>query len=198
MARRERRLRESALIDVSSEKDPAAAVALARELLDTGRLPEETTRAELLRQMGRMLRAAGDLEQAEAALREAVLDGGATHGDPRIPLADVVARRGDRPACDVLLAEIWRERPTDPWVYHEVAEVLRLLGDTTTALRWANTGAFRLIRLDEELPEEALALLASRYQLRLEVGFTEDEYDLLAAEWLAEDDGYDDADWADD
>lgn len=187
MAERDRPVDEFAVWDVVSREGPAAGAAMARELLASGRLPKNTSRADLLHDLGRMLLAADDPEAAETALRDALADGGPTREDPRIRLAEALGRRGDRAGCDAVLDAIRRERPSDAWVYDDVAEVLWRLGDTTAALRWANTGAFRLIRQEERLTDESLALLSLRWRLRRDMGFPDDEYDELAQEWVRSD-----------
>lgn len=180
MAKRNRPVDTFELAEISIDRGPAAAAVVARELLAEGRLPVDTSRGELRTELSDYLEMAGDLAGAEEVVRAAIGDGERGWCDPRIRLAELRHRREDGAERDALLADVWKGRPTDAHDYLAASELLEEVGDAAAALRWVNTGAFRLHR-DNEVPTgDTVMLLQRRRRLRLEMGFTEDHYDEVA------------------
>lgn len=168
--------------------DHAGAAQRLSELADT--VTGGVSRAKILLRAGEQWQHAGDHKRAAEAYRQAIEDGGETYGDPRVYLADALFELDQHDEAKELLEQIYRDRPADPEVYRNVAEMLYANGDIEQAHDWATTGADVVLATkgeDAKLASDSLeALLRLRYRARIDLRRPEDRYDAMLDDLLKE------------
>lgn len=151
------------------------AERLAR-VADVGELAE-ISRAQVLVRAGEQWQIAGHTAAAAELYQRAVDDGGEVAGDARAYLADAYFELDREHEARKLIARIGEETPSDPVVYHCVAETLEARRELAEAHRWATTGV-RVALADEQPAEVPLdLLLRARFRIRRDLGLPEDDYD---------------------
>ncbi|MFE3451340.1 tetratricopeptide repeat protein [Nonomuraea sp. NPDC059194] len=120
---------------------------------------------------------AGQPARALECFQRAVEDGGESAIDPRAGIADTLFEL-DRPGEAREIIEALRaEGATSPATAHTIAETLVAYGDLRGGLEWATQAA---LACAEDDPEH-VALLRTRYRIRLDLGLPEDELDVLVS-----------------
>ncbi|MEU7893593.1 hypothetical protein AB0B45_12085 [Nonomuraea sp. NPDC049152] len=120
---------------------------------------------------------AGQPTRALECFQRAVEDGGESMIDPRAGIADTLFEL-DRPGEAREIIEALRaEGTTTPATAHNIAETLVAYGDLQGGLEWATQA---VLACAEDDPEH-VALLRTRYRIRLDLGLPEDELDSLVS-----------------
>ena len=148
----------------------------------------ETTgmpRAEAFLRAGEQWLLADEPDEAVAAFRRAMADGGSAFADPRIPLARALFQLGRQSEAQALISEVKAEGPADPQTCDLVAELLVEREDLAGALDWATAGVELCLagagsgqQADADESELRL-LLRLRYRIRNDLGLAEDSYDAM-------------------
>ena len=137
---------------------------------------EAVTRAEVLARAGGQWQLAGQPAEAAELYQRAIDDGGHVHGDARAHLADALFELRREDEARTLLARVRDDRPSDPTVYHCVAETLEAQRDLHGAHDWATAGA-ELVLSDPPASPARDMLLRTRFRVRRDMGLPEDAYD---------------------
>lgn len=154
----------------------AATGARLAQLADEADL-HGVSRAEILARAGGQSQLAGQPERAAELYRRAVEDGGPVHGDARAYLADALFDLGHAEEARSWFARIRADEPSDPAVYHVVAETLEAQRDLPGAHDWASAGAHLALRAEQPSHVALDMLLRARFRVRRDLGLPEDEYD---------------------
>lgn len=122
-------------------------------------------------------RQAGQPARAMECFQRALEDGGDSGIDPRAGIADTLFEL-DRPeeARDVI-ATIRGEGGANPATAHNIAETLVAYGDLQAGLEWVTQA---VLTCADDDPEH-LALLRTRYRIRVDLGLPEDDLDALVS-----------------
>lgn len=154
----------------------------AKTAANLARLAEEgrvvgLSRAEVFTRAGGQWQLAGEPERAAELYQRAVDEGGAVQGDARAFLADALFELGREEEARSLLEQIRADGPTDPAVYHCVAETLEARRDLSAAHRWATNGVTLVLQDEKPSPSALDMLLRARFRVRRDMGLAEDDYD---------------------
>lgn len=156
--------------------DHAESASRLGQLAEEGRV-QGVSRAEVFARAGGQWQLAGEPAHAADFYRRAVDEGGTVHGDARAFLADALFELERDDEARSLLEHVHADGPTDPVVYHCVAETLEARRDLAGAHEWATEGVALVLR-DEDLCRAALdMLLRARFRVRRDMGLGEDDYD---------------------
>jgi hypothetical protein len=153
--------------------------SLARQLDDLAVYYSEgeVSKAAILVLAAEEWRAAGHPVLALDCYQRAVEDGGESGVDPRAGIADTFFEL-DRPdEARELIAELRAEPALTPATAHNVAETLVAYGDLRGGLDWVTRAVLTCERDDPE----HVALLRTRYRIRVDLGLPEDELDALVS-----------------
>lgn len=137
---------------------------------------DAVSRAEVLARAGGQWQLSGQPGEAATMYERAVDDGGHVQGDARAHLADALFELGRQDEARSLLKRIGADRPSDPVVYHCVAETLEAQRDLSGAHDWATTGV-ELVLGDVTSSNSLDMLLRTRFRVRRDLGLPEDDYD---------------------
>ncbi|GAA3472453.1 hypothetical protein [Nonomuraea roseola] len=151
--------------------------SLARQLdeLAVAYSSGDVSRAAILALAADEWRQAGQPARALECFQRAVDDGGESGIDPRAGIADTLFEL-DRPGEAREIIETLRvEGTATPATAHNIAETLVAYGDLQGGLEWATQA---VLTCAEDDPEH-VALLRTRYRIRLDLGLPEDELDSL-------------------
>ncbi|MER6944063.1 tetratricopeptide repeat protein [Nonomuraea sp. NPDC000554] len=153
--------------------------SLASRLYDValGYSSGDVSRASILVLAAEEWRAAGQPARALECFQRAVEDGGESGTDPRAGIADTLFEL-DRPAEAREVIETLRaEGGVTTATAHMIAETLVAYGDLQGGHEWATQA---VLACDEDDPEH-LALLRTRYRIRVDLGLPEDDLDALVS-----------------
>ncbi|GLW08905.1 hypothetical protein Misp01_40350 [Microtetraspora sp. NBRC 13810] len=151
--------------------------SLARRLDSLSQAYEsgEVSRAAVLVLAAEEWRQSGQPARALECFQRALEDGGEVSVDPRAGIADTLFEL-DRPAeARELIEAIAAEGDASPTTVLNIAETLMAYGDLDAAHRWATDGALA----SPEGSGEHVALLRTRYRIRVDLGLPEDELDAM-------------------
>ena len=142
----------------------------------------EPGRAEYLTSLAEFLEMEDRLDEAEAAYREALDDGGPTRLHPVGGLLSVSLRRSDDTAVNAINSRLWQLARADQLTesdFEYVADVLEHHGRLREALRWY-TVPLRDLDPDEDI--ELIPVISSngRERVRKALGLPPDRYDEAA------------------
>lgn len=164
------RLLEQALL-----ADDHGSLAGKLDDLAAGYASGDISRAAILILAAEEWRAAGRPSRALDAYRRALDDGGEAGIDPRAGIADTLFEL-DRPdEARQVIADLSAEGEADAATAHSIAETFAAYGDLSTGHEWA-TQAVLACPCDD--PEQ-VAMLRTRYRIRLDLGLPEDELDAM-------------------
>lgn len=157
---------------------------IAARLLDLANRVDagsEVTRAELFVRAGEQWEIAQEFERARAAYQRAIDDGGPTVVDAHALSAGALLQLDERRQAEAHLERLETGEPAGLATHIHVAEVLYAHDDLEGAERWATAGARRhagrtLSPHDRDL---FLELLRIRFRIRSDLGWSEDDLDLL-------------------
>ncbi|MEV0582946.1 tetratricopeptide repeat protein [Nonomuraea sp. NPDC050310] len=151
--------------------------SLARKLDDLagGYTSGDVSRAAILVLAAEEWRAAGQPARALDCYQRAADDGGDPGIDPRAGIADTLFEL-DRPdEARQLIAALSAEGEVDATTAHSIAETLVAYGDLATGHEWATQAVLACASDDPE----HVAMLRTRYRIRLDLGLPEDDLDAL-------------------
>ncbi|WP_327088157.1 tetratricopeptide repeat protein [Nonomuraea sp. NBC_01738] len=152
--------------------------SLARQLDDLAETYSagDVSRASILVLAAEEWRAAGQPARAMECFQRALEDGGEASIDPRAGIADTLFEL-ERPDEAREMIEALRVASVSPATAHNVAETLVAYGDLQAGLEWATQA---VLACDDDDPEH-LALLRTRYRIRVDLGLPEDDLDALVS-----------------
>jgi thioredoxin-like negative regulator of GroEL len=120
-------------------------------------------------------RQAGQPANALDCFQRAVDDGGEVSIDPRAGIADTLFELEQQDEAREVIEAIRADGGVTPATALTLAETLVAYGDLREAHRWATEGAHEAV----EGSGEHIALLRTRYRIRVDLGLPEDELDAL-------------------
>ncbi|MER5622972.1 hypothetical protein [Streptosporangium sp. NPDC002544] len=164
------RLLEQALL-----ADDHEALARRLEALVEAYASGDMSRAAILVLAAEEWRQAGQPARALDCFQRAVDDGGEVSVDPRAGIADTLFELEQPDEAREVIAAIHAVGEVTAATALTVAETLVAYGDLGEAHRWATEGAHRAV----EGGGEHIALLRTRYRIRVDLGLPEDELDAL-------------------
>ncbi|MFI6293812.1 tetratricopeptide repeat protein [Nonomuraea sp. NPDC050790] len=153
--------------------------SLARQLDELAHEYSEgdVSRASILVLAAEEWRAAGQPARAMDCFQRALEDGGEASIDPRAGIADTLFEL-ERPDEAREIIEALRAEPDiQPATAHNIAETLVAYGDLRGGLEWATQA---VLSCDQDDPEH-VALLRTRYRIRVDLGLPEDDLDALVS-----------------
>ncbi|WP_308250556.1 tetratricopeptide repeat protein [Nonomuraea rhizosphaerae] len=153
--------------------------SLAKRLYDValGYSSGDISRASILVLAAEEWRAAGQPARAMECFQRAVEDGGESSIDPRAGIADTLFEL-DRPDEAREVIETMRaEGGITTATAHTIAETLVAYGDLPAGHEWATQA---VLACDKDDPEQ-VALLRTRYRIRVDLGLPEDDLDALVS-----------------
>lgn len=166
------RLLEQALL-----ADDHTSLARALDELAVTYTSGDVSRASILVLAAEEWRAAGQPARAMDCFQRAVEDGGEATMDPRAGIADTLFEL-DRPEeAREVIETIRAEGLVSPTTAHNIAETLVAYGDLRAGHEWATQA---VLACDETDPEH-VALLRTRYRIRVDLGLPEDDLDELVS-----------------
>ena len=137
----------------------------------------DISRAAILVMAADEWRQSGHPARAMECFHRALEDGGEASFDPRAGIADTLFEL-DRPQeAREVIATIHGEGCASPATAHNIAETLVAYGDLAGGLEWVTQG---VMACADDDPEH-LALLRTRYRIRVDLGLPEDELDALVS-----------------
>ncbi|GAA2998305.1 hypothetical protein [Streptosporangium longisporum] len=164
------RLLEQALL-ADDHEDLARRLETLVETYASG----DISRAAILVLAAEEWRQAGQPARALDCFQQAVDDGGEVGVDPRAGIADTLFELEQPGEAREVIEAIRAGGDVTAATALTIAETLVAYGDLTEAHRWATEGAYRA----EQGGGEHLALLRTRYRIRVDLGLPEDELDAL-------------------
>ncbi|MBA2891318.1 hypothetical protein ACIBH1_25790 [Nonomuraea sp. NPDC050663] len=135
----------------------------------------DVSRAAILVLAAEEWRAAGQPARALDCYQRAVDDGGEAGIDPRAGIADTLFELERPGEAREVIATLQAEGEVNAVTAHSIAETLAAYGDLTTGHEWATQA---VLACDDDDPEH-VAMLRTRYRIRLDLGLPEDELDAL-------------------
>ncbi|MCA2227127.1 tetratricopeptide repeat protein [Nonomuraea sp. NPDC052129] len=153
--------------------------SLAKRLYDValGYSTGDVSRASILVLAAEEWRAAGQPARAMECFQRAMEDGGESSIDPRAGIADTLFEL-DRPdEAREVIETIRAEGRATTATAHTIAETLVAYGDLRAGHEWATQA---VLACDEDDPEH-VALLRTRYRIRVDLGLPEDDLDALVS-----------------
>jgi hypothetical protein len=153
--------------------------SLASRLYDValGYSSGDVSRASILVLAAEEWRAAGQPARAMECFQRAVEDGGEAGFDPRAGIADTLFELERPDEAREVIETIRAEGGVSTATAHTIAETLVAYGDLRGGLDWATQAA---LGCDENDPEQ-VAVLRTRYRIRVDLGLPEDELDELVS-----------------
>ncbi|MEU7862871.1 tetratricopeptide repeat protein [Nonomuraea sp. NPDC049141] len=153
--------------------------SLAKRLYDValGYSSGDVSRASILVLAAEEWRAAGQPARAMECFQRAMEDGGESSIDPRAGIADTLFEL-DRPdEAREVIETIRAEGRVTTATAHTIAETLVAYGDLRAGHEWATQA---VLACEENDPEQ-VALLRTRYRIRVDLGLPEDDLDALVS-----------------
>jgi hypothetical protein len=153
--------------------------SLAKRLYDValGYSSGDVSRASILVLAAEEWRAAGQPARAMECFQRAMEDGGESSIDPRAGIADTLFEL-DRPdEAREVIETLRAEGRATTATAHTIAETLVAYGDLRAGHEWATQA---VLACDENDPEQ-VALLRTRYRIRVDLGLPEDDLDALVS-----------------
>ncbi|MEU3167880.1 hypothetical protein [Streptosporangium sp. NPDC006930] len=135
----------------------------------------DISRAAILVLAAEEWRQAGQPARAFDCFQRAVDDGGEVSVDPRAGIADTLFELERPDEAREVIAAIRAVGDVTAATALTVAETLVAYGDLGEAHKWATEGAHRAV----EGSGEHIALLRTRYRIRVDLGLPEDDLDAL-------------------
>lgn len=135
----------------------------------------DVSRSAILLLAAEEWRQAGQPAHALDCFQRAVDDGGEVSVDPRAGIADTLFELEQADEAREVIEAIRADGGVTPATALTVAETLVAYGDLREAHRWATEGAHEAA----EGGSEHIALLRTRYRIRVDLGLPEDELDAL-------------------
>ena len=153
-------------------------VRAAVRMTELAQEAEPGLRAESHMRAGEQWMMADDPQRAADEFAAAIEDGGPTFADPRVHLIRALLNLDRETEAQDLLTALTAERETiTPRTCDLLAELFTEQGDLRGALDWATIGVERCLQRGDEA--ELQLLLRLRYRLRVDLGFSEDDYDRM-------------------
>jgi tetratricopeptide (TPR) repeat protein len=151
--------------------------SLARRLYDValGYSTGDVSRASILVQAAEEWRAAGQPARALECFQRALEDGGDPGFDPRAGIADTLFELDRHDEARQVIETIRAEGEVSAATAHSIAETLVAYGDLRAGHEWVTQA---VLSCDKDDPEH-LAMLRTRYRIRVDLGLPEDELDAL-------------------
>ncbi len=151
--------------------------SLARRLYDValGYSTGDVSRASILVQAAEEWRAAGQPARALECFQRALEDGGESGIDPRAGIADTLFELDRHDEARQVIETIRAEGEVSAMTAHSIAETLVAYGDLPAGHEWVTQA---VLSCDKDDPEH-LAMLRTRYRIRVDLGLPEDELDAL-------------------
>ncbi len=151
--------------------------SLARRLYDVALAYStgDVSRASILVQAAEEWRAAGQPARALECFQRALEDGGESSIDPRAGIADTLFELDRDDEARQVIETIRAEGEVSAATAHNIAETLVAYGDLRAGHEWVTQA---VLSCDKDDPEH-LAMLRTRYRIRVDLGLPEDELDAL-------------------
>ncbi|WP_214327238.1 hypothetical protein [Nonomuraea sediminis] len=166
------RLLEQALL-----ADDHSSLARRLDEVASGYSSGDVSRASILVLAAEEWRAAGQPARALDCFQRAVEDGGEAGIDPRAGIADTLFELERPDEARQVIETVRAEGDIKTATAHTIAETLVAYGDLQAGHEWATQAA---LACEEDDPEH-LALLRTRYRIRVDLGLPEDELDALVS-----------------
>jgi tetratricopeptide (TPR) repeat protein len=134
----------------ASPRVPAATIAALEEAIALARSSAEAAEwfvpAELLGELADEYEASGRVEDALAAMREALELGWSGRPDGRCRVAEILMHMNRTAEAARIWAEVRADTPDDVWLYNAAGMEYATAGDHETALRWLSDGLVVALR----------------------------------------------------
>ncbi|WP_240506107.1 tetratricopeptide repeat protein [Thermoactinospora rubra] len=137
----------------------------------------DVSRAAILVLAAEEWRAAGQPGRALDCYQRALDDGGESSVDPRAGIADTLFELERPEEAREVIEDIRSEGGVRALTAHSIAETLAAYGDLAGAHEWATQAVLACAPDDPE----HLAMLRTRYRIRVDLGLPEDELDALVS-----------------
>ncbi|SEL52410.1 Tetratricopeptide repeat-containing protein [Nonomuraea pusilla] len=137
----------------------------------------DVSRASILVLAAEEWRAAGQPARALECFQRAVEDGGEAGIDPRAGIADTLFELDRADEAREVIETIRAEGGVSTATAHSIAETLVAYGDLRGGLDWATQA---VLSSGDDDPEH-LAVLRTRYRIRVDLGLPEDDLDALVS-----------------
>lgn len=164
-------------IEVSDEGGPAELRTRARsvlELVEAGETVADQTPVDLMVIAAEWLQMAGDVDEAEVVLTEAIARGGPAAIDPRAMLCHQLLEREKTDRARDLSQQMRKDRDLTPTSYLLNGESWEMAGDLKEAIRWFTLG---LLRSGDQPTATSTLLGFSRHRVRRAAGLPVDSID---------------------
>jgi tetratricopeptide (TPR) repeat protein len=142
-------------------RDPFACITALEKAIDLARARPDAAaafdQAELLDLLAEEYERAGRVEDALAAMRQAIDAGWRGRPDGRCRLAEILMRSGRAEEARPIWAQVKADTPDDVWLYNNAGLEHAAIGEHETALAWLTDGL--RLALDTGDPERLVAQL---------------------------------------
>lgn len=164
--------------ELRSRPGPQAEVNLWAELAQLGRdhpaVAQEYWLPDILEELGRAYERVGRVDDALAAVTEAIEAGLRATPDPRTILAEINYRAGRREEAETLWAAVVADTPNDWWLYNNVAFEKADGDEWDDALEWIERGIRLALAAGD--PDRLLGQMSDlRHRCLLALGLPDDE-----------------------
>jgi tetratricopeptide (TPR) repeat protein len=172
----------------TSPPDPAAAAEVLERAVAACRADSETRDwfdlPGLLDELAEVYQQLDRVDDALAAMREAIAAGYAGEPDPRCRLAEIMLRAGRSEPAAEIYAQVKADTPDDVWLYNSAGLEYAAAGDPKRALDWLSEGL--RLALEDGDPDNLVAQLRGLRREQLDnLGYELDELDSRAERFLA-------------
>ncbi len=146
----------------ASPRDDVACIAALEEAVALTRTDPAATEdvfylPELLDELAEAYGAAGRVDDALQAMRQAIDAGHEGAPDSRCRLAEILMRAGRVEEAEPIWAQVRADTPDDVWLYNNAGLEYAAIGDDSTALAWLTDGL--RLAVDTDDPERIIGQL---------------------------------------